>query len=117
YGIKNWINQILNTSNDKLDQIILTFLLNAGSFGIYTTGIGLSNLLTKLPSSYVNVFYNQIASRDPSAALLLYAKAQRITFLITLMMSLLLSLAAWPAIYLMYGEAFLPAAMVVVLYT
>lgn len=117
YGVKNWVNQILHTSNDKLDQIVLTFLLSASSFGIYTAGVGLSNLLTLLPTSYVNVFYNQIVTRETNDAVQLYVIAQRVTFLITLVAALCLAVLAYPLILILYGSPFVSAALVVAFYT
>lgn len=116
YGIKVWINSLLNKSNDKFDQIVLSFLLNASSFGIYTVGVSLSNLLTTVPSSYVSVFYNQVVDKELKDALILYAKAQRIIFMITTCLCLLLAVLAYPLILLMYGSDFIQAAGVVALY-
>lgn len=117
YGYKAWLNNIVAKSNDKFDQIILTFLLAPTAFGIYVVGVGLSNLVTKLPSSYINVFFNQIAERSTEEGLPLYARAQRITFVLTTIAALALAILAYPLIYLMYGNAFTAAAWVVVLYT
>jgi len=116
YGIKEWINSVLNNSNDKFDQIILSFLLNASSFGIYTVGVSLSNLLTTIPSSYLSVFYNQVVDKEIKEALILYAKAQRIIIMITACMCLLLAILAYPLILFMYGRDFIQAAGVVALY-
>jgi len=116
YGIKTWFNQIIAKSNDRFDPIALTFMLAAGPFGIYCVGVGLSNMLTQIPSSYVNVFFNQIAERSSEDAVDLYAKAQRITFAITICMAIALAVLAYPLIYLMYGSEFTAAAWVVVFY-
>lgn len=117
YGIQGWFNQIIAKSNDKFDQIILTFQLTTASFGIYTVGVGLSSLVTQIPNSYVNVFFNQIADRDADDALELYARAQRITFIFTTVIAFGLALLAYPLIYLMYGSDFTAASWVVVFYT
>ncbi|MCB0368540.1 MAG: polysaccharide biosynthesis C-terminal domain-containing protein, partial [Bdellovibrionales bacterium] len=116
YGIQNWINQILSSSNDKIDQIILTFLLSASSFGIYVVGVSLSNIIGNMPSSYINVFYNQITERREEESIELYARAQRITFIITILITVSLVILAYPLIYLIYGSAFTDAAWVVALY-
>ena len=117
YGIKTWLSQIVSRSNSSLDRIALTFFLESGPFGLYCVGVALSNLVTKIPSSYVSVFFNQVTQRQPEEALKLYAKAQRITFLITSIMALGLAVASYPLIYMMYGNEFVAAAWVVVLYT
>lgn len=117
YGIKAWLSQIVSKSNSSLDQIALTFFLASGPFGIYCVGVALSNLVTKIPSSYIGVFFNRVTERNPKEALKLYAKAQRITFLITSIMALGLAVASYPLIYVMYGHEFVAAAWVVVLYT
>lgn len=117
YGIQGWLNRIIAMSNDKFDQIILTFQLSSGAFGIYTVGVGLSNLVTQLPNSYGKVFFNQIAETDNvREALVIYARAQRVTFIITLIISLCLAVVAYPLILVLYGSEFLAAAAVVFLY-
>lgn len=117
YGVKVWFNQLIAQSNDKFDITILSFLLNAGSLGVYSVGVGLSNLVTMLPSSYLSVFFTQITEKNRLEAIELYAKAQRITFIITVIISFFLSLLAFPLIYLMYGQPFISAAWVVIFYT
>jgi O-antigen/teichoic acid export membrane protein len=117
YGYKDLLVMVVGRSNDKIDQIILTFLLAPAAFGIYVVGVGLSNLVNKIPSSYITVFYNQIAKRSPQEGLPLYARAQRITFILTALAAIALAILAYPLIYLMYGNAFTAAAWVVVLYT
>ena len=117
YGWKNWLNHFIGQSNDKFDQIILTFLLAPAALGVYVVGVGLSNLVTSFPSSYIQVFFNQIAERSPEEGLPLYARAQRITFVLTTLAALALAIMAYPLIYMMYGSAFTAAAWVVMLYT
>ncbi len=118
YGIQGWLNRIIAMSNDKFDQIILTFQLSASAFGIYTVGVGLSNLVMQLPNSYGNVFFNQIAEKeDVNEALAIYTRAQRITFMLTLIIALCLAVVAYPLIFVFYGSEFLSATAVVLLYT
>lgn len=117
YGYKVWVNQIIAQSNGRFDQIILSFLLAPASFGIYVVGVGLSSLVTTLPSSYINVFFTQITERDIEGGLALYERAQRITIILTTAVALMLALLAYPLIYFMYGEDFVAAAWVVIFYT
>ena len=116
YGWKNWINQIIANSNEKFDQIILTYFLSPLNFGLYVAGVGISNLLTKIPVSYINVFYNQISQRSIESALNLYARTQRITFLFTTLISIILMLIAHPLISLTYGKDYLDSVEVVLWY-
>lgn len=117
YGVRSWLNQFLAKANDRFDQIILSFLLPVSSFGIYTVGVGLSNMLLTVPDSYSNVFLNQVTASTRDQGLLLFARAQRINFLITSILALGLALVAYPVVLLLYGEAFQAASWVVVAYT
>lgn len=117
YGVRSWLNQFLAKANDRFDQIILSFLLPVSSFGVYTVGVGLSNMLLTVPDSYSNVFLNQVTASTRDQGLLLFARAQRVTFLITSILALGLALIAYPVVLLFYGEAFQAASWVVVAYT
>ena len=48
---------------------------------------------------------------------MVYAKAQRVTFIITVILALFLSLISYPLVYLLYGIEFVAAAWVIVLYS
>ena len=117
YGYKASLNLFIANTNDKIDQVILTFFLSPAAFAFYAVGVGLSNLVTVLPSSYTQVFFNQMASRSLEESLSLYTRTQRITFSLTTLAALVIIILAYPMVYVMYGTAFADAAWVVVLYT
>ena len=116
YGIRIWFSEVISKSNDRFDQIVLTFFLASGPFGVYSVGVGLSSLLILFPSSYVDVLFNQMTERGPDEALRLYAKAQRISFLLTAVLATLLGIVSYPLILILYGQDFTGAAWVVVFY-
>lgn len=116
YGWKNWINQILNTSNDKIDQLIISFILSLKSFGLYLVGVSVCNLLSTVTSSYVNVFFNQIAEQKGNG-IELYQRAQRVTTIVTTMTVLFLMALGYPLILLFYGQPFSEAFYVVLFYS
>jgi O-antigen/teichoic acid export membrane protein len=117
YGIRTWLNFVISRSSDRFDQIALTFFLLPEAFGIYTVGVSLSSLVGQIPNSYAQVFFNQVAERQPEEAVRLYAMAQRVTLAITTVVALLLALVAYPLVYVMYGTAYWDAGMVILLYT
>jgi O-antigen/teichoic acid export membrane protein len=116
YGFQAWSIQIVSKFNDRFDQVILVYIMASTEFGIYMVGVALSNMLLKLPSSYADVLFNQIAEREIDDAVAVYAKAQRITIAISALSALVLSIAAYPLIYLFYGIDFADASKVVIFY-
>ena len=116
YGIKSWLNNLLLNYNDKLDQIILNYLLTPGGLGLYTVGVGLSNLIGQIPSSYLNVFYNQVAGTDQRGAVALYIKAQRINIIVSLIVFFGMLIVGYPLIVLMYGSQFKESFWVLIIY-
>tara|TARA_R110002050_G_scaffold300567_1_gene470556 strand:- start:5910 stop:7154 length:1245 start_codon:yes stop_codon:yes gene_type:complete len=116
YGIQSFIEQIISKSNDKFDLIILGFIISPASFGIYTAGVAVASLVSGIPSSYTNVFYTQIATRDLDSAILLFEKAIRITLYLTTAIGLVLVLLSKYLILFLYGNAFAGAAVVVLFY-
>ena len=117
FGLKSFLNQIISKSNEKFDQIALSFLTSATHFGYYSVGVGLSALVSRIPSSYADVFFNQIVSSTNERSLELYARAQRITFLITTAVALLLAGVSVPLVRVLYGTEFMQSALIIVFYT
>lgn len=117
YGLKDWASVVISKSNDKFDLIILSFLMSAGTFGIYNVAIGLAGLVSVIPSSYLDVFYFQIANLERREGLNLYAKSTRITLFITLIICLALIAVGYPLILMLYGKAFSMAYLALVFYS
>ena len=116
YGIKDFLNQVVAKSNDKFDQIFLGFLISPSGFGIYTAGIALASLAGSIPGSYTNVFYAQIASLPIDKGVKLFEKAMRITIYISIVISIGLAIFASSLVRMLYGDAFISAALVVIFY-
>ncbi len=116
YGVRAMGTFLISKSSDKFDQIALAFFLSEAAYGVYSVAVSVSALVGQLPSSYLNVFFNQIALRDKDDAVDLYCRAQRITFLVTGGVTLCLAVFAYPLIYVMYGKAFIDGALVIIFY-
>ncbi len=116
YGIRSFLNQLISKSNDKFDKIILGFVMRPLDFGIYTTGVALCSMVARIPGSYTKVFFTQIASRSEEDGVQLFYKAIRITFLISIVLSIVLVVLAKFAILLLYGSAFERSVTVVYFY-
>ncbi len=116
YGIQSFLNQIIAKSNDKFDQIFLGFLVSSSGFGIYTAGVAVAGLASSVPGSYTNVFFTQIATLNAEKGLELYQKAMRTTLFLSFFIGLCLAVLAKPLILLLYGNAYLGAASVILFY-
>jgi O-antigen/teichoic acid export membrane protein len=116
YGIKYWVSQIVSTSNDKFDQILLSFILPSSSLGIFATAVGVSKLTARIPSSYTQVFFNQIAVKSQIDALTLLEKAHRVTLALSVFMSFFLSACATKIIVLLYGNDYRVSLVVILAY-
>lgn len=116
YGIQVWMNQMIAKSNNKFDQIILSFLMSSGNFAIYVVGVSFSNLAIKLPESYINVFYNKMVGKEVDFQLNTFKVLQRFTSTMVLCVCIALLLLSGYIIPLMYGNGFIDSVIVVAFY-
>ena len=116
FGFKDFVSTTIAEGNNKFDQIILGFLVAPQSFGIYSAGLAISNLVSIIPSSYTSVFYTKIISIDADSAARVYEKAVRVSFLISIIVSIILVVVAKYLIIILYGNAYIEASIVVYFY-
>lgn len=116
YGIQVWMNQIIAKSNDKFDQLILSFLMIASQFGLYVVGVSYSNLVTKLPESYIQVFYNKVVGKELEFQIQIFKVLQRFTMLVSLIIGIVLTVLSIYLIPLMYGTGYSESIIVVAFY-
>jgi len=116
YGIKVWLNLIVAKFNDKLDSVLLTFMLSTSSYGLYVVGVSLSSQLSRLPNSYLTVVYTRMVGKTDKEMLELYYLVQRFTTLFALIFCFVLGISVAYLIPILYGEEFVDSINVALLY-
>jgi O-antigen/teichoic acid export membrane protein len=108
YGLKSFSGDIVHQTNNQIDRIILSFLLLPSGFGIYVVGVGLANLLNKIPESYLNVLYNQITNQQTIVEkIVLLQNAHRLIFIQGFLVFLFLYFFGPYLIVFLYGMEFI----------
>lgn len=117
YGLKSWVGDVLNRTNNELDKVIINFLLISSSFGVYTTGVGLAKMVNQIPSSYASVFFNKIALEgNRERQIELFLLSQRLNFLINSLVLGLLILLGRNIVLVFYGPDFIGSYTVLWIY-
>lgn len=80
YAKKAWINDLVNNVINRLDQIIIAFLLPLEQLGIYTIAVVFSELIMKIPQTGNNLFFNKIVSKNDIERELLFGKIFSLNF-------------------------------------
>jgi O-antigen/teichoic acid export membrane protein len=111
FGIRLYPGNIAQFLNYRLDVFLVGLFLTPRDVGIYVTATMLAEKLWEIPRAISTVLLHRIASeRDNEIAAATTARVSRVITVVIGGTSLLVVAASYPAIYLMYGQAYLPAA-------
>ncbi|MEO6488680.1 MAG: oligosaccharide flippase family protein [Ferruginibacter sp.] len=117
YGIKGWIGDIAVTTNNRVDQLILSYFLPATSLGIYSICGNIGQMLWILPGSIRQILFNKNAEmekeEDRKALTARYHAFFMITGVVITVFSILL---AKYIVRFLYGNEFLPAVFPLQIY-
>lgn len=110
YGLKEHAGTLLSTVDDKLDLLLLTFMLTRADLGIYAVAIGLGASVQLLPESISFVLLPRLAKARRLEKQHLAVRRSIIYSMGFLLLAWILFLAIGrPLVRLLYGEAFAPA--------
>ena len=109
YGWRGHPGGILVTLNQRLDIFILGALSDPREVGLYSVAVALAEVVWHVPMSvHLNLFprVSAVGSQEGAGKL---PRAVRMTLLLSSGIALMLLLLGRPAIWIMFGEDFLPA--------
>ncbi len=117
YGIKGWIGDIAVTTNNRVDQLILSYFLPPASLGLYSICGSIGQMLWILPGSIRQILFNKNAEMEKeSDRKTLTAKYHAFFMLTGLFITLFFILFSKFIVHFLYGEAFLPAVVPLQIY-
>lgn len=97
----------------QTDKIMLKQMISEAELGFYSTAVSLCNVWCFVLSAIIDSVYPEIAQTHKTDRNL-YQKRNRqlyaAVFYISAAVSIVITLLARPAVYILYGEAYLPAA-------
>ena len=117
YGIKGWIGDIAVTTNNRVDQLILSFFLLPASLGIYSICGSIGQLLWILPGSIRQILFNKNAeANNDDERKALTAKYHAFFMLTGLGITVIFILLAKYIVLFLFGNEFLPAVVPLQIY-
>lgn len=117
YGIKGWIGDIAVTSNNRVDQLILSFFLSPVSLGLYSICANIGQIVWIMPSAFRQILFNKNAEMTTESDRKKFTSRYHAFFLITgLILAGTLVLLAKKLVYFLYGSAFLEAVLPLQIY-
>ncbi len=106
YGAQLWIGEVVRTSNNRLDQLIIGFMLAPELLGFFSISVVVAELIQKAPKSVMHVFFNQITKSGEGRRKELFTRIHKLVFWITVLGGIFIIMFGYWLIILMYGKTF-----------
>ena len=117
YGIKGWIGDIAVTTNNRVDQLILSYFLPPAALGLYSICGNIGQMLWLLPSSVRYILFNKNAELDNEEHKKALTAKYHAFFMITgLVITIVFIFFARVIVQVLYGKDFLPAVVPLQIY-
>jgi PST family polysaccharide transporter len=102
----------------KIDQLIIAYLLDNKSVGVYSAASRITEMFYAVPVIISNVFFPRIVTvkNKQGQRHLLLKNLYGIVIFITLIISVLVSYFSDPIIYYLFGESYMEATEILVIY-
>lgn len=112
YSAKLYLATTADYLHFRQDVLMLGWMAGVGSAGVYSVGVSVAEIATRLPSAMSAAIQAQASRVSHESALDLSARAIRLTMVFSvLVVGLLAAVASW-AIPFLFGEAFRDAVLV-----
>jgi O-antigen/teichoic acid export membrane protein len=106
FGGKSYVQTLAATLHRSLDQYMLNFFVGAAPVGLYAVGVGLTNILLKIPDAIGTVLFPRLAGLPEREAHAETSRACRLTLFVTTSLAILFFLFGGFAIRTLYGARF-----------
>ncbi len=117
YGIRGWIGDIAVTTNNRVDQLILSYFLPPASLGVYSICGSIGQLLWILPGSIRQILFNKNAEAQNDADRKMLTAKYHAFFMITgLGITIVFILLAKFIVLFLFGNDFLAAVVPLQIY-
>jgi O-antigen/teichoic acid export membrane protein len=111
FGVKSYFQNVSSHIHNRADLYLIALYLNNAELAFYSIGASLAERILMVPDALGMILYPRLAGSTPAEGARLTARAARNTVLFGVVSSIpVLMLGRW-MIELLYGKAFLPAAV------
>ena len=84
FGIKNYVANLLTFFNYRLDSVLVNYYSGPTNVGLYSTGVGMAELIWYIPNAVSGALFPKISTLDSRTANQLTSRTCRQVLLITL---------------------------------
>ncbi|CAN5781433.1 hypothetical protein BH11BAC4_BH11BAC4_11650 [soil metagenome] len=117
YGIRGWIGDIAVTTNNRVDQLILSYFLPPASLGVYSICGSIGQMLWILPGSIRQILFNKNAELEKEADRKALTARYHAFFMVTgLVITGVFIILSGFIVSFLYGKDFLPAVVPLQIY-
>lgn len=111
FGWKSHLTNLLGFLNYRIDLLLINMLMQASAAGIYIVAVNLVEKLWLLSQAVSTILYPKLASlhQDEKKRNLLTLFITKVSFILTILASILVLLLATPVIRILYGVDFIGA--------
>ncbi len=115
YALLNYIGNVLNFLNFRVDLLIVSHFMDAVQVGLYTVASGLVRNMRIIPQSVQTILFPKVSAQTPEEASRTTPIIFRQTGVIMLILGLCGATLSYPTLWLLFGEEFLPAGGVIII--
>jgi O-antigen/teichoic acid export membrane protein len=111
YGIKVHLANLFTFLHYRSDIFLVSYFIGATQVGFYSIAVGIAEMVWMIPSSIQTILFPVVASSGPGESKETTGTLLRHTLLVTLLACVGLAVFGRWAIVILYGSAFLPSFM------
>lgn len=111
YGIRMFAFSVLLYLNFRMDIGILRYFCTDKDVGYYVVGVSLAEVLMNVPNVISFVLFPHVSGSSSQHQNRITTRMCRITVTLVGAGCIVLAAVAWPAVRILYGKAFLPAVV------
>lgn len=115
YALLNYIGNVLNFLNFRVDLLIVSHFMDAVQVGLYIVASSLVRNMRIIPQSVQTILFPKVSAQTPEEASRTTPIIFRQTGVIMLILGLCGAALSYPTLWLLFGEEFLPAGGVIII--
>jgi O-antigen/teichoic acid export membrane protein len=109
YAVRNYPSNLVIYIQSRVDHFIIGYFLAPSQLGIYSIAILLSENLLRVTSAFQMALFPRVSADLTEKKYLLAARVLRVTGVFNVLLSLAVAAVGYPLIQILFGKAFLPA--------
>jgi O-antigen/teichoic acid export membrane protein len=111
YGIKVYLANFFTFLHYRSDMFLVSYFAGATQVGFYSIAVGIAEIIWLISGSIQTILFPAVSSASPSESREMATRLLRHTLLLTLLVCVLLAAVGRWAIDIVYGAAFQPSFM------